>query len=194
MTVWQRRAALTVHILLYVLLFALPLTGWMYNSLAGFPLRWFDLVHVPALHDSNDALKGLVRDLHETLAWVLVTLVALHAAAALKHHFLDRDQALASGDWFDVAHQPTATFRTVAMRMTARGPTADADLAIKGKTQRIAFPFRFAVTGSDATLDAHVTIDRLDYGLGAGEWADESVVGRKVEVTTHLVLHAAPAK
>ena len=103
----------------------------------------------------------------------------------------DRDQTLAGGDWFDVAHQPTATFRTVAMRMTARGPTADADLAIKGKTQRIAFPFRFAVTGSDATLDAHVTIDRLDYGLGAGEWADESVVGRKVEVTTHLVLHAS---
>jgi polyisoprenoid-binding protein YceI len=109
-------------------------------------------------------------------------------------HSRDRDQALASGDWFDVAHQPTATFRTVAMRMTGQGPTADADLTIKGKTQRVAFPFRFAVNGSDATLDGHVTLNRLDYGLGGGEWADDSVVGRKVEVTTHLVLHAAPAK
>ena len=109
-------------------------------------------------------------------------------------HAKDRDQTLTGGDWFDVAHQPTATFRTVAMRMTARGPTADADLTIKGKTQRIAFPFRFTVNGSDATLDGHATLDRLDFGLGAGEWADESVVGRKVEVTTHLVLHAAPGK
>jgi cytochrome b561 len=106
-------------------------------------------------------------------------------------HAKDRDQTLTGSDFFDVAHQPSATFRTVAMRMTARGPTADADLTIKGKTQRIAFPFRFTVNGSDATLDGRVTLDRLDYGLGAGEWADESVVGRKVEVTTHLVLHAS---
>ena len=96
MPVWQRRAAQTVHVLLYLLLFALPLTGWLYNSLSGFPLRWFELVHVPALTGSNDALKSQVRDLHETLAWVLVTLVALHAAAAIKHHFLDRDHTLAS--------------------------------------------------------------------------------------------------
>jgi cytochrome b561 len=96
MPAWQRRAALTVHVLIYLLLFALPLSGWLYNSLAGFPLRWFDTLHVPALHDSDPALKGVVRDLHETLAWVLVTLVALHAAAAIKHHYLDRDHTLAS--------------------------------------------------------------------------------------------------
>jgi len=109
-------------------------------------------------------------------------------------HSRDRDQTLASADWFDTAHQPTATFRSVAMRMTARGPTADADLTIKGKTERIAFPFKFTVNGSDATLDGQVTLDRIAFGLGTGEWADESVVGRKVDVTTHLVLHAAPAK
>jgi cytochrome b561 len=96
MPIWQRRAAHTVHVLIYLLLFALPLSGWLYNSLAGFPLHWFNLVHVPALRGSDDALKGLVRDLHETLAWVLVVLVAMHAAAAIKHHYLDRDHTLAS--------------------------------------------------------------------------------------------------
>jgi len=96
MPAWQHRAATATHVLLYGLLFAMPLTGWLYNSLAGFPLRWFELVHVPSLHAANDGLKGAVRDLHETLAWVLVTLVAMHAAAALKHHFLDRDHTLAT--------------------------------------------------------------------------------------------------
>jgi len=95
MPTWQRRAAHAIHVLLYLLLFALPFTGWLYNSLAGFPLRWFGLLHVPSLHSADEALKPLVRDLHEALAWVLVAAVSLHAAAALKHHFIDRDHTLA---------------------------------------------------------------------------------------------------
>ena len=106
----------------------------------------------------------------------------------------DRDQALATGDWFDFARFPTATFRTVAIRAGATGPVGDADLTIKGHTKRIAFPFVWKATGPSATLDARVTLDRLDFDLGGGEWADESAVGRKVEVVVHLALApAAPA-
>ena len=102
----------------------------------------------------------------------------------------DRDQALATADWFDFAKFPAATFRTVAIRATPAGPVGDADLTIKGHTKRIAFPFAWKAAGTGATLDARVTLDRLDFGLGAGDWADESTVGRKVEVVVHLTLAA----
>jgi polyisoprenoid-binding protein YceI len=103
----------------------------------------------------------------------------------------ERDQALATADWFDVAHFPAATFRTVGMRATPAGVVADADLSIKGRTKRIVFPFSWKAAGTGATLDAHVTLDRLDFGLGGGEWADDSTVGRKIDVVVHLTL-AAP--
>jgi cytochrome b561 len=94
MRLWQRRAAELVHFCLYALMFLIPLSGWLYNSLAGFPLQWFHLLNLPSLHAADPALKPIARDLHETLAWVLVALVAGHAAAALKHHFVDRDWTL----------------------------------------------------------------------------------------------------
>ena len=103
----------------------------------------------------------------------------------------ERDQALVTADWFDVAHFPAATFRTVGLRTTPTGVVADADLSIKGRTKRIVFPFTWKAVGAGATLDARVTLDRLDFGLGGGEWADDSTVGRKIDVVVHLAL-AAP--
>jgi polyisoprenoid-binding protein YceI len=105
----------------------------------------------------------------------------------------DRDATLAGADWFDFKKFPTATFRTVAIRATPAGPVADADLTIKGVTRRILFPFTWVASGAGATLDARVSLNRLDFGIGAGEWADESMVGQKVEVTVRLVLSATPA-
>ena len=103
----------------------------------------------------------------------------------------ERDAALASSAWFDSAHYPVASFRTVAVRAAAAGAaggTADADLTIKGRTRRIVFPFGWEVRPGGAVLDARVTLDRLDFGVGAGEWADASTIGHKVEVIVHLVL------
>jgi polyisoprenoid-binding protein YceI len=105
----------------------------------------------------------------------------------------ERDQALVTADWFDVAHYPAATFRTVGMHTTPTGVVADADLSIKGRTKRIAFPYSWKSGATGATLDARVTLDRLDFGLGGGEWADDSTVGRKIDVAVHLTL-AAPVK
>jgi polyisoprenoid-binding protein YceI len=100
----------------------------------------------------------------------------------------DRDQAIGGPDWFDFAKYPTATFRTAAIRATPTGPVGDADLTIKGRTKRIAFPFAWKATATGATLDARVTLDRIDFGLGTGDWADESMVGRNVDVVVHLTL------
>ena len=109
----------------------------------------------------------------------------------------ERDDTLATSQWFDSAQFAAATFQTVALRAGVAGVagaanfTADADLTIKGRTKRIVFPFSWQARPDGAVLDARVTLDRLDFGIGAGEWADESIVGRKVEVIVHLLL--APA-
>ena len=94
MPAWQSRAATAAHVALYLLMFAVPLTGWLFNSAAGFPLRWFNFVNLPALVASNPSLKPIAREMHEVGVWILVILVAAHAAAALKHHFIDRDRTL----------------------------------------------------------------------------------------------------
>ncbi len=91
----KRALAHAVHGLLYGLLLAMPLSGWLMNSAAGFPLSWFGLFRVPPLIERNRQAFEFWRDVHATLAIVLVALVLLHVAAALKHHFVDRDATLA---------------------------------------------------------------------------------------------------
>ena len=105
----------------------------------------------------------------------------------------ERDSALADADWFDFQKFPTAVFHAGVIRATPTGPVGDADLTIKGHTKHLAFPFTWKADAGKTTLDAHVTLDRLEFGLGAGEWADESIAGKKVEVVVHLVLTPAPA-
>ncbi len=55
---WQERVARTTHVALYALLFAIPVSGWIVNSAAGFPLRWFGLVAVPSIAAKDEALHG----------------------------------------------------------------------------------------------------------------------------------------
>ncbi len=94
MPVWQARAARASHATMYALMFAMPITGWLQNSAAGFPLTWFGLFKVPALIPRDSADFRFWQSVHEWLAWALVVLIVLHVAAALKHHFLDRDGLL----------------------------------------------------------------------------------------------------
>lgn len=94
MPAWQERAAAATHVALYVLMFVIPLSGWLYNSAAGFPLQWFHLVNLPALTAADPGLKAVAHEAHETGAITLIAIVLLHAAAALKHHFIDHDGTL----------------------------------------------------------------------------------------------------
>lgn len=91
----QRLAAHAIHGLLYLLLLAMPLTGWLLNSAAGFPLQWFGVINLPALTDANDALKDWATAAHVWLFWGLATLVLAHAGAALFHHLFQGDDTLA---------------------------------------------------------------------------------------------------
>jgi cytochrome b561 len=91
---WQHLAAHATHGVLYLLIAAIPLSGWWFNSLHGYPLQWFKLFSVPALAGKNDSLAQLALAVHEYLFWLLVVVLVAHVGAALKHHALDRDNVL----------------------------------------------------------------------------------------------------
>jgi len=91
---WQQLAAHAVHGVLYLLIAAIPLSGWWFNSLHGYPLQWFKQFNLPALGAKNDELASVAMTVHETLFWVLVGVLVLHVGAALKHHVFDRDDVL----------------------------------------------------------------------------------------------------
>lgn len=91
---WQKWIAKLTHGLLYLLLFAMPISGWLYNSAAGFPLKYFGLFKLPKLSAYDPELKQLAGDAHTTFFYILASLMLIHAAAALKHHYLDKDNTL----------------------------------------------------------------------------------------------------
>ena len=91
---WQKGAAHGLHGLLYVLMFAVPLSGYFYSLSAGVPVVYFGLFPLPVLMDPNPALKPVLKALHYWLNMGMLGAVALHVAAALKHQFVDRDGVL----------------------------------------------------------------------------------------------------
>lgn len=80
---------------LYVLMIAIPLTGWLHSSAAGVSVNYLNLIPLPNLVPKDKALSGLFKELHENLNWALLFLVLGHVAAALKHQFVDKDNLLA---------------------------------------------------------------------------------------------------
>ena len=91
---WQRLAAHATHGVLYLLMLAIPLSGWIYNSLHGYPLQWFKWFNLPALMEKNEALSDLAGETHEALFWVLVAVLVAHVGGALVHHWFERDNTL----------------------------------------------------------------------------------------------------
>ena len=94
MPAWQTRAYHATHGLLYALFFAVPLLGWAYSSAAGFPIVLLGLLPLPDFVDANKALAASIKPWHAASAYALAGIAALHVAAALKHHFVDRDGLL----------------------------------------------------------------------------------------------------
>lgn len=94
MPAWQRRAANTVHALLYVLLLVQPLSGWLFSSAAGRQVVYLNLIPLPNLIGRNPALGALFKEVHDTCGALLAAIIALHVLAALKHEFADHDGTL----------------------------------------------------------------------------------------------------
>jgi cytochrome b561 len=91
---YERALARFTHVMLYVLLFAMPLSGWMMSSARGFPVSWFGFLQLPDLVPKSKPLFEALVVTHGTLAVVLGVVVALHVAGAMKHHFVLRDDVL----------------------------------------------------------------------------------------------------
>jgi cytochrome b561 len=92
---WQRKAASVSHKLLYALLLLIPVSGWLYSSATGVQVVYLGLVPLPDLVPKDKALAGVLKAVHVGGNLLLFTVVCLHAAAAVRHHFADRDDTLA---------------------------------------------------------------------------------------------------
>lgn len=91
---WQHTVAHVAHGVLYLLIVAIPLTGWWFNSVRGKPLQFFKLFNLPPIGEANQDMVHLAHSVHEKLWWILVLLLVAHIGAALKHHLIDRDNTL----------------------------------------------------------------------------------------------------
>ena len=91
---WQRLSSEAVHWLLYVLVLATTLTGWLFASFRGWSVSFFYLVPMPMLAADNAAAGKAIDGLHQAMEWPLLVLIGIHVAAALAHLFIYRDRVM----------------------------------------------------------------------------------------------------
>jgi polyisoprenoid-binding protein YceI len=93
--------------------------------------------------------------------------------------------------WFDTARYPVAHFESTALKLLAPGRyQLSGNLTIKGRTQAINLPVSYKTQGARGVLSGEFRINRTDYHIGEGEWADTSVVADAVRVRFSLTLTA----
>jgi cytochrome b561 len=91
---WQKTVSSVVHTSLYVLLFAMPIVGYIANSAYGAPTPFFGLFNLPAIVEQNEALSKQLFAIHRWVGWLVTVIVLLHVSAALYHYFARRDTVL----------------------------------------------------------------------------------------------------
>jgi cytochrome b561 len=91
---WERIAARLTHGLLYAAMIAIPLTGWVVSSAAGVPFSIYWRIPLPSLVAPDRHLAELVANVHGALGIALIVLLVIHVGAALRHHYVKRDDVL----------------------------------------------------------------------------------------------------
>jgi len=94
MAAWERAAARLGHFLLYALMVALPVTGWIINSASNVPFRIFWLIPLPAIVAPDEPTADLFALVHGGLFMLLALVLVAHIGAALRHHFVKRNTML----------------------------------------------------------------------------------------------------
>ncbi len=91
---WQRTLSHLIHGLLYILLLAFILTGWIFSSVHGWPLSFFGYFPLPPIAPVGWALGREIGELHHQMVWPVLAVIVIHILAALWHHFIQRDGVL----------------------------------------------------------------------------------------------------
>ena len=91
---WQRVVAEATHYLLYALMIAIPLAGWLMSSAKGFQTVYFGVLPIPDLLAKNKELGETLTLVHRYLNYTMIAIITAHIGAALKHHFIDKDDIL----------------------------------------------------------------------------------------------------
>jgi cytochrome b561 len=91
---WQAKTARTTHALLYIVLFLMPITGFLYTAMGGFPVPFFMVYDLARLVPENKPVAEVFKYAHLTLQFVLYATAVLHVAGALNHHLVRRDGVL----------------------------------------------------------------------------------------------------
>ena len=91
---WEHIAARWAHRILYVLLIVLMISGYLISTADGRPISVFGWFDVPSVVNGIDNLEDLAGEVHEFVAYTLISMIILHALGALKHHLLDKDRTL----------------------------------------------------------------------------------------------------
>ena len=92
---WQRLGSQAVHWLLYALVLATTMTGWLFASFRGWSISFFYLVPMPMLAADNAAAGKTIDGWHQAAEWALLAMIVIHVAAALTHIFIYRDRVMA---------------------------------------------------------------------------------------------------
>ena len=91
---WEKAVAAIVYVAMYLVLIAQPIIGWLMSTAFGFPVVYLGILPLPAPVSEDRALAERLQGVHETLAYILVLLVAAHVAGVLYHHLVRRDMVL----------------------------------------------------------------------------------------------------
>lgn len=91
---WERKAANLAHIALYALMIVVPFVGWVMSSAHGFQTVYLSVLPIPDLIGKNKELAEALEKVHAILNLIFTALVFTHVAAALKHHFMNKDDVL----------------------------------------------------------------------------------------------------
>lgn len=91
---WEERIMQVTHILLYVSMVAVPLTGWLMSSAKGYPLVYLGQIPIPDLIGKNEGLAHTLKEMHELFANMFIAVVLLHIAGVIKHYVVYKHKIL----------------------------------------------------------------------------------------------------
>ena len=122
-----------------------------------------------------------------------ISITALVDVTSVDTRNQERDDALKSQEFFAASSYPQARFATKSCSGKAPEFSCEAKLAIRNRERPIAFPFTWTANADGtATLAANVSLNRLDFDVGTGDWADTALIPNAVKVTVELRLAPAP--